>query len=167
MFAIGSWDANCWCCRFFRMRLTDLDQFKYLVTIDMRQHFVALAESKHKRGRHVPSLPEDPTAPPPTPPGTGHVQFDQGEQPENLGAIAESRRRGHIQSLAEIEIDCEEELRRHSACLMDTQPITEGTFKQNTAGDSLFDLEQHRGIYARMGSLAPPPKLNEVCETPR
>jgi hypothetical protein len=134
-----------------------LPQFKYLLTIDMRLHFMELAaESRRKRGEdmvHLENFPGDGVF--------GRVSELHGAQAPRrdfVGAVTEARDRERSESLGRIEIDADEEMHGVPANPLEAQAVAEGVFKQNTLGDSLLDLEQHRGVYARMGSLAPAPK---------
>lgn len=66
------------------------------------------------------------------------------------------------EDLGDINIDSHEDMYGAPVIPLEAQAVAEGVFKQNTLGDSMLDLEQHRGIYARMGSLAPPTDPEEV-----
>lgn len=130
------------------MRLADLDDFKFLVTIDMRLHFVELAAaSRRKYGKEKVDVhdSQDDSG------GGAHLK----RPAVDLGAIAEGRPTKKLG----IEIDADDRaMNEQPASPNESRAVAEGVFKQNTQGDSLLDLEQHRGVYARMASLAPPPE---------
>jgi hypothetical protein len=117
----------------------------------MQRHFAALSRSR--RGEGIFELSGDERA--------AEVSRAQAPWRDSERAMTEGFHREHSESFGYIDIDPDANKMMHGVPMTPPvgQAVAEGTFNPSILGDSLLDLEQHRGVYARMGSLAPPAVL--------
>lgn len=142
-------------CRFFRVRISDLERFNGLVTIDMRAHFAALAEQARVKRQQAQMLENPGKGAPPTgyPRDYAVMESTSGQQPnsDSLGI-----------DVCRDTDDSTHDVHGHrvsstgaGAPAQRPQGVAEGRVKQSKMADSMSELEQHQGIYARLGCLGP------------
>lgn len=129
------------------MRIADLDRFNALVTIDMHAHFAVLAEQARLKAERTEFLAQQGKLPP-------HKRATQY-------AVAEGAQEQQTDSegLDNAGIHLDEHAHEYAAAPHESawgRGVAEGgRVKENKNSDSMSDLEQHKGIYARLGSLGP------------
>jgi hypothetical protein len=158
-------------CRFFRMRVAELERFQSMVTVDMHAHFTAVAEQQHATLQQEQQMhdtyPGKTTAPPGYPPVGGGNPLTPRTPPKGYpvaSPIAEGYTPSDGLDTFNIELprDAHGSVHEPHAYVSanvaegpDTQGLSRGRVVQESMGDSLCELQQHRGVYARLGCVVP------------